>query len=92
MASSGSSKGGCTTNKDCGQNMICGFPESGGCSAEGSCFHTLLGVGPVCLVYEPGCACDGSETNLACNGLPSGYAAKPISHRGVCEQADATAP
>jgi hypothetical protein len=43
-------------------------------------------MGPTCKAYMPGCACDGSEVNLICNGLPNGYAAKPVLHGGACQQ------
>jgi hypothetical protein len=41
----------------------------------------------MCLAYEAGCACNGTEINLACNGYPSGYASKPVSHTGACTTA-----
>jgi hypothetical protein len=43
----------------------------------------------MCLVYAAGCACDGTEINLACNGYPAGYASKPVSHAGACTAVDA---
>src|SRR5580704_16628768 len=61
----------CTTNADCANGSICGYPVADGCAAKGSCFP---GPGAVCELYAPGCACDGSEISVACTGLPSGYA------------------
>jgi hypothetical protein len=43
----------------------------------------------VCLAYSAGCACDGTEINVTCNGLPSGYDTKPLAHSGACAQVDA---
>ena len=37
------------------------------------------------MAYAAGCACDGSEVNIACNGLPSGYAPKPLAYKGACQ-------
>lgn len=74
----------CTSNGDCGANGVCGFLESDSCTAQGQCFPA---PGAVCLAYSPGCACDGSEISVACTGLPSGYASKPLLHTGVCTDA-----
>jgi hypothetical protein len=70
----------CASNRDCGGD-ICGFLESDGCSAVGSCFAPMIRG---CNGYSPGCACDGSEVNVVCNQLPSGYAAAPLMHTGAC--------
>jgi hypothetical protein len=67
----------------------CGFEASLACAAKGHCFLETPG-GVTCDLYEPGCACDGTAINMACNGLPSGYDTKPLAHAGVC--ADANAP
>jgi hypothetical protein len=66
--------GPCASDADCGKGYVCGFLESDACSATGVCFPAQ--TGPICNLALPGCACDGSEVNLACNGLPNGYAAK----------------
>jgi hypothetical protein len=76
------SGGPCTTDAQCGSGSLCGFPVADGCSANGSCFAT---TGVTCQVYMAGCACDGTEVNLVCNGLPNGYASKPILHSGTCQ-------
>jgi hypothetical protein len=68
--------------------MLCGFPALAGCSATGSCFPS---PGVICNAYVAGCACDGSEVNTACNGLPTGYAPKPLLHSGACVVAEAGA-
>ena len=83
----GGGGGACKTDGDCGAGQIYGFPESDGCSAAGACFPAPE---VVCNAYSPGCACDGSEVNIACNGLPSGYAPRPLAHQGAC--ADGGAP
>lgn len=70
----------CTSDADCGGN-VCGFPSSAACSAKGTCFPAAL---VTCLAYAPGCACDGSEINITCNGLPDGYETKPLEHTGSC--------
>ena len=86
----GSSSGGsgsCTTDADCGAGKMCGFKTADGCSASGSCFDAPAPGTAMCLAYEAGCACDGTEINLACNGYPSGYASKPVSYSGACTTA-----
>jgi hypothetical protein len=70
----------CTSDADCGLG-ICGFPTADMCAAKGTCFPP---PGAVCAAYSPGCACDGTTTNVICNGLPSGYAPKPLRHAGMC--------
>jgi hypothetical protein len=40
-----------------------------------------------CNAIELGCACDGAEINLGCNGLPDGYVSKPFLHQGACSDA-----
>jgi hypothetical protein len=84
---SGGDGGGCATDADCGTGKMCGFKTADSCSATGTCF---VAPGPgtaMCLAYSPGCACDGTEINLACNGYPSGYASKPVRYTGTCELA-----
>jgi hypothetical protein len=66
---------------------MCGFKTADGCSASGACFNAPGPGTAMCLAYEAGCACDGTEINLACNGYPSGYASKPVSHTGACTTA-----
>lgn len=61
--------------------MVCGFAAADGCSAQGKCFPA---PGAVCQAYSPGCACDGTEINVICNGLPSGYDTKPLANTGAC--------
>jgi hypothetical protein len=78
---------GCTTNADCAGGGICGFRQADGCSASGSCFPA---PGAVCQAYSAGCACDGSTVNVICNGLPTGYAPKPLQHSGMCTGTDAS--
>jgi hypothetical protein len=74
--------GACAADTDCPTGSICGFPEADACAATGRCFAV---PGAHCEVYEAGCACGGSEINLACTGLPDGYATKPLMHTGACE-------
>jgi Antistasin family len=71
----------CTTDADCAAGSLCGFPIPDACAATGTCF-----VAPqvLCNAASPGCACDGSEVNIVCNGLPSGYAPAPLLHQGAC--------
>jgi hypothetical protein len=45
----------------------------------------------ICNAYSPGCACDGTEESIVCNGLPSGYARKPLLHTGACAALEAGA-
>jgi hypothetical protein len=63
-------------------NQVCAFLASQGCGATGTCVWPTSG--PQCLAYAPGCACDGSQINTACNGLPSGYETNPLLHSGPC--------
>jgi hypothetical protein len=69
------------TSTDCSGGQICGFLESAGCSAAGSCFQA---PGVTCEAIALACACDGTNINIACNGLPGGYAPKPYAHAGTC--------
>ena len=88
--SSGSSggDGACTTDAQCGSGAICGFRVADGCTATGICFPA---PGIICDAYSPACACDGSEVNAICNGLPSGYATRPVLHSGACPLLEAGA-
>lgn len=72
----------CKVDADCGANKICGFAAKDACTATGTCFDA---PDAVCMSYSPGCACDGSEINVACTGLPGGYASKPLAHAGSCD-------
>ncbi len=71
----------CTGDADCPSGKVCGFLESNACGAAGSCFPAPT---VICNAYSPGCACDGSEVDVICNGLPTGYARKAIKHPGAC--------
>jgi hypothetical protein len=71
----------CKSDADCAGGRICGFPEVDACTATGTCFETLP---EGCNAYSLGCACDGSEVNVVCNGLPAGYAPAPLLHTGAC--------
>jgi hypothetical protein len=71
----------CTADSDCARGHVCGFLETGGCGIEGSCFPAPE---VICNAFAPGCACDGSEVNVICNGLPSGYVARTLLHTGGC--------
>lgn len=66
--------GPCSQSSDCGPEMLCGFPVSAGCGAQGVCVEedvTCQGDGPVV------CACAGGPVELACV-WGSGYAPEPI--------------
>jgi hypothetical protein len=82
----GDGAAGCTVSGGCGTGQICGFPTGEGCSGRGTCFPA---PGVTCLAYSAGCACDGTEINVACTGLPGGYVTQPLLHTGVCGQVDA---
>lgn len=72
----------CSSDADCPTGSACGFSEAEACTVtEGQCF-ALPGV--ECGAIALGCACDGTEVNVGCNGLPSGYAPKPLRHTGPC--------
>ncbi|HTB75841.1 MAG TPA: hypothetical protein VK762_21475 [Polyangiaceae bacterium] len=71
----------CTSDADCASGKVCGFLETSGCGATGTCFPAPM---VICNAYSPGCACDGSEVDVICNGLPSGYARKALKHTGAC--------
>src|SRR5438105_12083116 len=70
----GGGTGTCSTDGDCGVGRVCGFLAADACTAKGTCFDSPAQGTPQCHAYTPGCACDGTEVNLACNGYPSGYA------------------
>jgi hypothetical protein len=80
----GGGTGACSTDTDCGGGKVCGFATADACAAKGTCFDAPPPGAPECLLYAPGCACDGTQVALACNGYPSGYAAKPVLHSGTC--------
>jgi hypothetical protein len=71
----------CTSDAQCSPGQLCGFLEADGCSAQGSC---VPNTGALCNAISPGCACDGTEINIICTGLPPGYVSKPLLHRGQC--------
>ncbi len=79
----GSGDGGtrCRADSDCPGGEVCGFLETNACGAAGTCFPAPM---IICNAYSPGCACDGSEVDVICNGLPSGYVRKPLKHTGAC--------
>jgi hypothetical protein len=77
----GGGPGICTTKTDCRTGELCGFPESARCSATGTCFPA---PGVTCNAIVLACACDGTDFNIACDGLPSGYMPKPFAHTGAC--------
>ena len=65
----------CFLTTDCAPGTLCGFPEDGGCAAQGVCVAEDLSCthdGPTV------CGCDGTPVGLACiYGV--GYAAEPIA-------------
>ncbi len=75
--------GTCQTSGDCPSNEVCGFLATAGCGQPGTCVPAPNG-GAACNSFLPGCACDGTEINIACTPLPSGYFSKPLAHSGVC--------
>jgi hypothetical protein len=82
----------CTSTTDCPAGDECGFPipapastKTDVCPAAGTAMGTCFPLQPItCLAYSPGCACDHTEINVACNGLPSDYTTKPLAHTGAC--------
>ncbi|MEB2312872.1 MAG: hypothetical protein OZ921_08800 [Sorangiineae bacterium] len=76
----------CTTDQDCPDHGVCGYPSAAACVAKGTCFPA---PGAVCEAFSPGCACDGSTINMICTGLPEGYVSSPLAYAGPCEDADA---
>ena len=78
--------GACTQDTDCAADQMCGFATADACSAAGQCFAR---PGAMCQAYSPGCACDGTTINVACTGLPGGYASAPLAHAGECSDSGA---
>src|SRR5258708_9349860 len=74
--------GSCVHDSDCPGGGLCGYLEKASCTATGQCFPPPKG--PQCNAILPGCACDGTFVNLGCNGLPGGYAPKPLRYAGSC--------
>jgi hypothetical protein len=72
----------CTTDAECGSGFACGFARDEACTATGTCFD-IQGI-VTCAAYSPGCACDGTEINVGCSPLPTGYVSKPLLHAGAC--------
>jgi hypothetical protein len=83
----GSAGSPCNSDADCATGSLCGFATADACAATGFCF-----VAPPlgCNAASPGCACDGSVVNIVCNGLPNGYAPKPLLHTGLCVDSGST--
>jgi hypothetical protein len=73
--------GACVTDTDCGNEEHCGFKNTDACAATGRCFASS---GVQCAAYSAGCACDGTEINVACTPYPTGYSSKPLLHDGAC--------
>jgi hypothetical protein len=74
--------GTCSASEPCPNAMLCGYDESQGCAATtGECFS----AGAICNTFQPGCACDGTIINVACTGLPNGYATAPLAYVGQCD-------
>jgi hypothetical protein len=73
--------GTCSADAQCRTGNLCGFLESDGCSAAGACFPV---PSVTCKSVVLACACDGTDINVACNGLPNGYAPKPLARSGAC--------
>src|SRR5258708_5807944 len=71
----------CSIASPCPPSFVCGFPQTPACTTTGQCFPFQ---GIRCAAYSPGCACDGTEINVVCTGLPSGYETKPRRHAGMC--------
>jgi hypothetical protein len=80
-AADAGSKGPCGSTADCPAGTMCAFPATPACTTVGECFPT---PGLTCNSFSAGCACDGTEINIACTGLPSGYETKPLRHTGAC--------
>ncbi len=72
----------CSATRDCSGGEVCGFPRIPVCGTKGLCFKPEQ---IECLVYQAGCACDGTEISITCNGLPAGYDTKPLRHTGPCK-------
>lgn len=83
--SSGSGGTACTLVSTCPNGQVCAFAIADGCAAKGQCLPSNL----FCRGYAPGCACDGTVISVVCNGLPGGYATKPLAYTGACVQGDA---
>ncbi|MEO7111680.1 MAG: hypothetical protein ABI183_14665, partial [Polyangiaceae bacterium] len=73
--------GACVTDKDCESGSYCGYSDADKCTATGACFASS---GLECDAYSAGCACDGTDINVACTPYPSGYSSKPLLHSGSC--------
>jgi hypothetical protein len=68
----------------CPSEYVCGFLQSAGCSAIGTCVL----VGAICDISTGYfCACDGRSIVTVCgnNGLPQGYQTASYAHAGACE-------
>ncbi len=69
----------CSATEPCARSEVCGYAGVGVCRDTGRCYPGDL---PVCNLYLPGCACDGTAVNTACTGLPTDVYAKPLRHTG----------
>jgi hypothetical protein len=73
--------GACVTDSDCPAESACGYAAADKCTATGACYQFS---GAQCAAYSAGCACDGTEINIACTPYPVGYFSKPLLHDGAC--------
>jgi hypothetical protein len=72
----------CNADSDCATGEGCAYASADACSATGQCVSMAQ---VVCEAYSAGCACDGTEINIACTPYPQGFVSKPLAHDGVCE-------
>ena len=84
----------CLDDNGCDVGFACGFAESAGCAAKGSCFD--VGATPGASQCGAGstsdvCGCDGLTHRIAngCGALPSGYAPVAVARSGACAISDA---
>jgi hypothetical protein len=83
-ASDGGSGGktSCASDSDCTSGDVCAYAESATCDAKGVCVAKPAGA--VCGAIAYACACDGTNVEIGCNGLPDGFVSKPFAHDGAC--------
>jgi hypothetical protein len=72
----------CASDSDCTSSELCAYAEAATCSAKGECVAKPSGATCGAIAYA--CACDGTNVEIGCNGLPDGYVSKPFAHDGAC--------
>ena len=70
----------CSTSSECRPGLACGFLQSLGCAAKGSCVQDLSGLCGARTL----CLCDGTTISSGACSLGGGYERFALAHEGSC--------